>query len=1741
MYICRVKFLKNMRFKQYFLLYIVLIFFKSHSLLCENMYVELPGSFNSNPLSSTAIELTWSLNSFSDSVVILISEDGVFGLPIDGTNYDIGDTVAGGGVVITKSILSFYQKSGLQPNTVYYFRIFSFNNLYEYSQFLEDSCKTICTTISVSDYLELFENNGNMPECWREEYVNGTNNWIFSDGNPYTSQPPSAYEGSYCAVFANPGGPSVTTRLVSPPLDLSACTQANLLFRSSIYWGTSLKVYYRHGHNGSWILLGTPTQMSGAWANYGYAIPSSSVTYIAFEATTSSATGVALDRIKICCGSHCCPIPSINVSIGGPSNCPAGTIAASASSPGATSFEWQAPGSNSFTGQGTSAITAQYPPITGFFTVVCTATNSCGDGISGSASICLNGPFDCQLNGNFSGNTSPCPGNIETYQIPYLTGQCISGVGHPLPPGWVLLSSTINSATFMVGSSQFGLYIATSYGSCNNCYGAHGGLTITPLSVPQTPTITGDNNPCEESVQQYSVTNEQGTTFQWQVPSGWTIISGNGTNIISVLTGNTSGNISVVPSNQCYTGTASNFAVTPKLKPLQPSVISGNDFPCKNAVLLEYEVDNVSGNTYNWSLPSGWSFVSGQNTPEIIVNAGTAGGTISVTANNVCGAGSPSTLSINMNDVPSAPSSINGVFLLCNGSNTLLYHVDALAGETYLWDFPSGWVILSGQGSDSIYVEQGPLSGFVEVTPSNSCGTGTTLSVPLEVLYSTPSLTSVSGLQTPCSGSITMFETDSLFGITNYIWSCPSGWNIISGQGTHRIMAEAGNTPGYIEVFSENDCGTGNTVSFFSEPLDIPDEPSSISGNQFPCENQNNLFYSVINNSGLSYNWQVPQSWSIISGQGTNIIEVIAGSEQGNIIVTAENICGDSEQQNLFIFTELLPEQPTPISGPDQLCPGNGIHVYSVDEVSGLTYTWDVPQGWQIISGQGTATISAQQGSTGGIIEVIPSNLCGDGVFQQITIIIYDSIPVVQSISGDTLPCDGSYTVYQTDSIPGATYSWSLPIGWNIISGQGTHQLLAEAGSTSGYIEVFAGNICGNGLPANIYVNSKTIPDQTTPLTGNPEPCENDSIVIYSVTNVSGVDFYWTVPLGWTIVSGQGSNLIETMPSSYSGYITVTPSNYCGNGPSTSLLINPTLIPLAPSPISGDTFPCINSYPIEYSVIPDTSLTYNWVLPQDWIVLTGQGYETIQAQSGTSGGTIMVFPKNHCGLGPPSVLPVSVKSTPIIQSIIGDTVFCSSQEYTWFSITPEPDATYFWNVMPDWNLLYSNGIDSIFVEIGSSGNEISIFGENICGTGDTFYINTFLVDSLVTPVIYGNDSICQGTIQNFSTDFIPNTNYQWLVSTGWTILTGQNTHSITVQTNASGGFVHLTQNNACGQSFENIHNVSIISPPSTPTNFSGINNPCEGHPTIYTVNSNPNYSTTWTYPSNWTLVSGQGTNAITLIPTTQTGYVRASHANICENSPEISLFVAPSAIVTPTILPFIYPNTEVCEGTTLQGYSNTTNAGTNPTFEWYVNDSLVSNQYNFSHTAQKTDSTIHMILYSSIYCAISPVYSDTIILYVEEIPAKPIITRNLDTLFSSYTGQGNQWFFNMNLIAGATEHFHIAQNNGNYKVVYKTPLGCLSVSDNFYMDGVSISEIDINQSLINIFPNPAQSTLFIESNYQNNLNIEIFNSIGVKYLEFTLPPNSINEADLTDFPSGMILIKVNTSNANYLFKVIKTR
>ena len=92
--------------------------------------VDDPKNFVAQSATATSIDLSWSLNTDSDKVVLAYSTDGTFGTP--NGNYSAGDAISGGGTVLYVGTDTSFSHTGLSQQT-YYYKIWSQNSDGDYS------------------------------------------------------------------------------------------------------------------------------------------------------------------------------------------------------------------------------------------------------------------------------------------------------------------------------------------------------------------------------------------------------------------------------------------------------------------------------------------------------------------------------------------------------------------------------------------------------------------------------------------------------------------------------------------------------------------------------------------------------------------------------------------------------------------------------------------------------------------------------------------------------------------------------------------------------------------------------------------------------------------------------------------------------------------------------------------------------------------------------------------------------------------------------------------------------------------------------------------------------------------------------------------------------------------------------------------------------------------------------------------------------------------------------------------------------------------------------------------------------------------------------------------------------------------------------------------------------------------------------------------------------------------------
>jgi large repetitive protein len=1105
--------------------------------------------------------------------------------------------------------------------------------------------------------------------------------------------------------------------------------------------------------------------------------------------------------------------------------------------------------------------------------------------------------------------------------------------------------------TLLVKFSNAGLGVVRASAEGNNIdedLSNNTASTTYCVLLPSTGDISGAEQVCAGQSYEYSIEPVNGATrYTWSVPTGWTFVRVSPTKI-RVTPGTTSGQISVQTSNICGESPAKTLDVaSTSATPAQPDPITGPTTVCTSAVGVKFSVNTLAGaDSYNWSVPAGWTITDGQGTREITVTAGTAGGTVSVQGANICGSGVIRAFNVGVIDAVPIVSNIRGAQDACVGTSTT-FEIDPVDNVTaYTWTVPTGWTITSGANTNKITVTVGNTAGNISVVVDNACGASEPKTLAVNPTNGAPTQPgTITGSATVCVSqqNVTYF-IGAVSGASGYNWTVPAGWTIVSGQGTAGITVNAGTAGGNITVTADNVCGSSAARSLaVSVTAEAPAQPGAVTGTATVCEGSSQNYFIGAVSGASSYVWTVPADWSIVAGQGTTSITVIAGKDSGSVSVAAVNACGEGASSALAVTSQdAVPAAPDSISGSAEVCQNASGLTYSVTPVAGISsYTWTVPTGWTITNGQGTASITVSAGTAGGDISVTATNACGTGAARSLAVNVAASAPSQPTaITGSGSVCSGQAGLtYFIDAVSGASgYTWAVPAGWTITSGQGTVSITATAGTAGGNVSVTANNACGISAAREMAVTMKT-PAPSTPvaITGATNPCVGSEYT-YSIDPVSGATNYiWTLPTGWSIAENNGTS-IKVVAGSNAGNVSVSASNECGASAPQTFAVNPTSeAPTGLTSVNGNAIACAGAT-LTYSVEPSANASsYLWTVPAGWTITSGQGTTSITVTAGSASGPVSLTANNECGstnVGRVVTITTNAPNTP--DPISGPNPVCEGATAT-FSVEAVAGATtYNWAFPAGWTIVSGQGTRSVEVTVGSAAGTARVNASNVCGNSANSELavapqpKTLVITSDITA---SKSAFCQNeTNLTYSiTPVVGATKYDWSVPTGWTIVSGQGTTAIVANAGTANGNVTITASNTCGTT---VSKSIAVQPSKTPTQLtavSGPDKPCVGTEATYTVSAEAGVTYTWIVPASWTVVSGQGTNTLKVRPSSTTGSVSVDARNICGTTTPVSLQVQPTNGV-PTAPGMIRGAATVCAGKTIT-YNVDPSAGAT-SYEW---------------------------------------------------------------------------------------------------------------------------------------------------------------------------------------------------------------
>lgn len=619
------------------------------------------------------------------------------------------------------------------------------------------------------------------------------------------------------------------------------------------------------------------------------------------------------------------------------------------------------------------------------------------------------------------------------------------------------------------------------------------------------------------------------------------------------------------------------------------------------------------------------------------------------------------------------------------------------------------------------------------------------------------------------------------------------------------------------------------------------------------------------------------------------------------------------------------------ITGEDTVCrntTGATLETYQANTYPGATYTWSVPTGGNIVSGQNTNTITINW-TANGTHNVIVSDNSGACTYS-------DTLPVVVStfavgaFFSISDACAGETTFF---TVPSAAYNVNYTYFWDF--GDSNTSTLFEP--THIFVNPRSHTISlaiTNELGCKLTVSTNhTVPAKPTPDFTFTTPTCPGGDVTFTNTSTNATSYVWDFGDGSATSTAANPTHAYATAGTYTVTLRAIASADCDATTTKSVTISAN--PFPNFNVAGDTLACTN-LDEDYTVNVGGGNIVTWSVSAGGVVFGGQGTNTANV-NWTTAGTFFVKATATSPDGCTTSDSLEVTVSDVINVAIPTNTNACATEVTQFTAnTPATGGpyTYLWNfgdgaTSTDENpthIFNPAGTYSVTLAITSPGNCIGTSTTNVVVPAKP------VADFVATPACPGGDV----TFTNNSTNA---TSYTWDFGDGATSTLDNPTHAYTVAgtytvtltaistadcdavttrsvTVSPRPTVEFTSTNACPDSLVTFTNLSTI-PSGTITtyawNFGDGNNSALANPTH--------------------AYAAAGTYQVTLIATSNIG---------CQDSISHNVTVYDSPVAG-------FTANDVCDGETVI-FTNNSSIGTGTlSYAWAFGDGGTSTDLNPTH------------------------------------------------------------------------------------------------------------------------------------------------------------------------------------------------
>ena len=544
---------------------------------------------------------------------------------------------------------------------------------------------------------------------------------------------------------------------------------------------------------------------------------------------------------------------------------------------------------------------------------------------------------------------------------------------------------------------------------------------------------------------------------------------------------------------------------------------------------------------------------------------------------------------VNVQIAPLQPTASTGI---CGNTNLDLFANAPTGAYTYQWSGPNNYTAFTANPviPNATPANSGTYS--VVITSASGCSASGSVVVNITGTPTAPAIT----VSDPsiCTNQSIVLNSQAYSGtVVSYTWyqtgnTTPVGTTTVP---VFSIPTPASGSYSYYVVVEIDGCVSDPSGNIAVTVSDVPNV-SAVNNNSLACASGNSNLtlmpvISPVDDGSYTYSWTGPNNF--VSAAASPTLANVTSAQSGSYTLTVTNGAGCvSNAYTQLVSIEDAPDLPIIASQNSQLCEGSTLQLNSMNTYNGtsITYTWTLPDGSQTTTTTPTLNIPAATVANSGNYSV---SVDVDGCTSMNSanfLVNVSAEPAAPIANSNSALCEGQTLQLTTDFVPGATYFWTGPNGFNSSLQNPTVDDVTtfDAGNYIVYI-IVNGCVSPLSAPVTVTVNEAA---SAVVATNNGPLCADaaGSVIELSVTSASaiaGATYTWynsangsQIGAPTTSLTFAITDLTPYAAGNHSFYV-IAQTNGCPTPASIPTTVTLDAIPTSNASAGLDQFVCDNS------------------------------------------------------------------------------------------------------------------------------------------------------------------------------------------------------------------------------------------------------------------------------------------------------------------------------------------------------------------------------------------------------------------------------------------------------------------------------------------------------------------------------------------------------------------------------------